>query len=63
MIVVLGTMGNFAGALIGGLIIGVAEGLGAGLWPSAPPIGEPSAVRGGAVVLAAGPVQRQSYLK
>lgn len=28
VIVVLGTMGNFAGALIGGLIIGVAEGLG-----------------------------------
>lgn len=28
VIVVLGTMGNFAGALIGGLLIGVAEGLG-----------------------------------
>ena len=28
VIVVLGTMGNFLGALIGGLIIGVAEGLG-----------------------------------
>ena len=28
VIVVLGTMGNFAGALIGGLVIGVAEGLG-----------------------------------
>jgi branched-chain amino acid transport system permease protein len=28
VIVVLGTMGNFPGALIGGLIIGVAEGLG-----------------------------------
>jgi branched-chain amino acid transport system permease protein len=28
VIVVLGTMGNFAGALLGGLIIGVAEGLG-----------------------------------
>jgi branched-chain amino acid transport system permease protein len=28
VIVVLGTMGNFLGALIGALIIGVAEGLG-----------------------------------